>query len=103
LSEAVYDEFKRAVIARETANHTADLKFVGVDHAAIVDSACDGEWMTATTEFASNQVRVTRDRDGQIVEGDPYRIDLVKDRWTFSRRRQSADPNWILVATGDAA
>jgi predicted lipid-binding transport protein (Tim44 family) len=103
LSESVYDAFKRAVIARETANHTTDLKFVGVDHAAIVDSACDDEWMTATTEFASNQVRVTRDRDGQIVEGDPYRIDLVKDRWTFSRRRQSADPNWILVATGDAA
>lgn len=103
LSEPVYDAFKRAVVAREDVQHTTDLKFVGVDHAAIVDSDYDDEWMTATTDFASNQVRVTRDKDGNVVEGDPNRIDLVKDRWTFSRKRSSRDPNWILVATGDAA
>lgn len=103
LSDAVYDAFKRAVMTREEAGHTTGLKFVGVDHAAIVDSDYDDEWMTATVEFSSNQVRVTRDKDGNIIEGDPNRIDLVKDRWTFSRKRSSRDPNWILVATGDAA
>lgn len=103
LSESVYDAFKRAVIAREEAERATELKFVGVDHAAIVDSDYDDQWMTATTEFASNQVRVTRDKDGNVVEGDANRIDLVKDRWTFSRKRASSDPNWILVATGNAA
>jgi len=103
LSESVYDAFKRAVIMRDEAEQSSELKFVGIDHAAIVNSECDEDWMTATTEFASNQVRVTRDKDGNIVDGDPNRIDLVKDRWTFSRKRSSADPNWILVATGNAA
>ena len=103
LSESVYDAFKGAVVMRDEARQTSELKFVGIEHAAIVDSACDDEWMTATTEFASNQVRVTRDKDGNIVDGDPNRIDLVKDRWTFSRKRASTDPNWILVATGNAA
>jgi len=103
LSDSVYDAFKHAVLAREEAEQSTDLKFVGVDHAAIVDSEVGQEWVTATTEFTSNQVRVTRDKDGEVVDGDPNRIDLVKDRWTFSKKRSSSDPNWILVATGGAA
>ncbi|VAV89943.1 Transporter [hydrothermal vent metagenome] len=103
LSDSVYDAFKGAVVAREEAGHSTDLKFIGVDHAAIVDSQVDRDQMRAVTEFTSNQVRVTRDKDGNVVDGDPNRIELVKDRWTFSKKRSSRDPNWILVATGGAA
>ncbi len=103
LSDSVYDAFKLAVVAREEAGQSADLKFIGVDHAAIVDSQVDQGRMRATTEFTSNQVRVTRDKEGNVVDGDPNRIELVKDRWTFSKKRSSRDPNWILVATGGAA
>jgi predicted lipid-binding transport protein (Tim44 family) len=102
LSESVYGAFKSAVVARDGAGHTADLKFVGIERASIVESAVEGDTMSAVVEFASNQVRVTRDKDGEIADGDPNRIDLVKDRWTFSRKRLSNDPNWALVATGGA-
>jgi predicted lipid-binding transport protein (Tim44 family) len=103
LSESVYKAFKQAVVEREQAGHVIDLKFVGIDRAAITDSAVDNAQMTATVEFTSNQVRVTRDKDGNVIDGDMNRIDLVKDNWTFSRRRDSNDPNWALVATGGAA
>lgn len=102
LSDGVYDAFKSAVVARDEADHKADVKFVGIEHAGIVDANVDDTALTAVTEFTSNQVRVTRDADGEVVDGDPNRIDLVKDRWTFSRKRSSRDPNWILVATGGA-
>ena len=102
LSDAVYEAFKSAATARETAGHTTDLKFVGIDRSAIVDSKAENDVLSATVEFTSNQVRVTRDSDGNVVDGDPNRIDLVKDRWTFSRKRNSRDPNWALVATGGA-
>ena len=102
LDESVYGAFKGAVAERDAAGYQSDLKFVGIDHAAIVDSAADKDVMSAVVEFTSNQVRVTRDRDGEVVDGDPNRIDLVKDRWTFSRKRASGDPNWTLVATGGA-
>lgn len=102
LSDSVYGAFKSAVVARDAAGHAADLKFVGIERASIADSAVEGDTMTAVVEFASNQVRVTRDKDGEVVDGDPNRIDLVKDRWTFARKRASNDPNWMLVATGGA-
>ncbi|CAK9039362.1 Membrane-bound lytic murein transglycosylase A homolog (Murein hydrolase A) [Durusdinium trenchii] len=76
LSDSIYDAFKSAVVARDDAGHEVELKFVGIDHAAIVDSEVDGQTMSATAEFTSNQVRVTRDREGEVVDGDPNRIDL---------------------------
>ena len=100
LDESVYGAFKNAVVERDAAGHVADLKFVGIEHAAIIDSAVENGVMSAVIEFKSNQVRVTRDKDGEVVDGDPNRIDLVKDRWTFSRKTSSSDPNWTLVATG---
>ncbi len=103
LDTSIYDAFKSAVAARETAGQSVDLKFVGIEHAAIVASEVTDQWMSATAEFTSNQVRVTRDKEGEVVDGDPNRIDLVKDRWTFSRKLGSNDPNWTLVATGGGA
>ncbi len=100
LDESVYGAFKNAVMDRDAAGYASDLKFVGIEHAAIIDSAVENGVMSAVVEFKSNQVRVTRDRDGEVVDGDPNRIDLVKDRWTFSRKTSSSDPNWTLVATG---
>jgi len=102
LNDSVYEAFKAAVAERDSAGQVTDLKFVGIDRVAIVDSNVENEWMSATIEFTSNQVRVTRDSDGNVVEGDPNRIELVKDRWTFSRKHTSRDPNWMLVATGGA-
>ena len=103
LSDSVYGAFKGAVVDRDNAGHVSDLKFVGIERASIVESAVDDDVMSAVVEFSSNQVRVTRDKDGEVVDGDANRIDLVKDRWTFSRKRGSGDPNWMLVATGGAA
>ena len=103
LSQSVYEAFKGAVADRERQGLASELKFVGIDGASIVSSEADDEAMTVVTDFSSNQVRVTRDREGKVIEGDPNRIDLVKDRWTFSRKTRSADPNWVLVATGAGA
>jgi len=102
LGQSVYDAFKAALMQRETNEWTHELKFVGIDSASIARGSVENGELLAVVDFASNQVRVTRDKDGNVVEGDPSRIDLVKDRWTFSRRVSSSDPNWILVATGGA-
>lgn len=96
----VHDAFKAAVSARDGAGRRIDLKFVGVEQAKILSSEVAGGEATASVEFLSNQVRATYDQGGALVEGDPNRIDLVKDVWTFSRALSSNDPNWTLVATG---
>jgi len=102
LSPSVFEAFRAAVAARDAAGQRADLKFVGIDDARIATARVEAGALVAVTDFTSNQVRATYDRNGVIVDGDAARIDLVKDRWTFSRPVDSGDPNWTLVATGGA-
>ena len=103
LDSSVYETFKRVTAMREEASHTIDLKFVGIEKATLVETRVEKGRLFATAEFSSNQVRATRDKDQNVVDGDPVRIDLVKDRWTFSRKYPETNPNWILVATGGGA
>lgn len=103
LAPPVFKAFSAAVKSRRDAGQTSELQFVGIDSAAVVDtSEVDGQ-LKATVSFMSDQIRVLKDRDGNIIEGDPNRIDLVRDVWTFSRPVRSNDPNWILSATGAAS
>ena len=100
LDAAVYDVFKQVVDDRGASS--VDLKFVGIEDARIIESYVQNDTLYAVTEFSSNQIRATRAEDGTVIDGDPNRIDLVKDRWTFSRSIKSRDPNWMLTATGGA-
>ena len=100
LSPSVFEAFRAAVAARDASGHRTDLKFVGIDSAKIAAARVEAGALIAVTDFLSNQVRATYDRNGVIVEGDAARIDLVRDRWTFSRPVGASDPNWTLVATG---
>ena len=101
LSPSVFEAFRAAVAARDASGHRTDLKFVGIDSAKIAAARVEAGALIAVTDFLSNQVRATYDRNGVIVEGDAARIDLVRDRWTFSRPVGASDPNWTLVATGE--
>ena len=52
-----------------------------------------------TIKFVSEQVNVTRDTEGHVVEGDPNQVTDVTDIWTFARSVRSRNPNWKLVET----
>ena len=47
-------------------------------------------------------ISVTRDAEGEVVEGDPKKVREVTDIWTFARDISSKNPNWKLVATESA-
>ena len=49
--------------------------------------------------FQSKLVSVTRDKDGNVIDGNAEKVTDVTDVWTFARDLSSRDPNWKLVAT----
>ena len=72
---------------------------VGIREAEIVEADMDGRIANVTVKFVSEQVNVTRDENGDVVDGNPNLVIDVTDYWTFARDTQSSDPNWTLVAT----
>ena len=103
LDPGVYRAFEAAVKSRREAGQTSELNFVGIESATVANHNVENGTLRITVDFRSDQVRVLRDQNGEILEGDPNRIDLVRDRWTFARPLKSRDPNWILVETGGSA
>lgn len=103
IDPGVYRAFEAAVKGRRDAGQISELNFVGIESAQVVSAVVENGMIRIAVDFRSDQVRVLRDTKGDVIEGDPNRIDLVRDRWTFARPVKSRDPNWVLVATGGSA
>ena len=67
-----------------------------------MEAGLRGRDAAVTVKFVSEQVNATRDADGQVVEGDPNKVEVVTDIWTFTRNTRSRDPNWFLAETTTA-
>ena len=72
---------------------------VGILSADIAGAALKGDEAQVTVKFVSQQINVTKDQEGRIVDGDPSEVANITDVWTFARSVKSRDPNWQLVAT----
>lgn len=99
LSEEVYANFEQAIAAREQAGHKAETTLVRIKSAEIAEARMEGQSAFVAVKYVSEQINVTRDADGQVVEGNPDRITEATDVWTFARNTRSSDPNWTLVRT----
>jgi predicted lipid-binding transport protein (Tim44 family) len=103
LSRDVYEGFSEAITRREQAGETLETQIVGIDKAEIVGAGVSGRRASITVRFLSQMITATRDRDGNVIDGDPRRIREITDVWTFDRDVTSRDPNWRLVATEETA
>jgi predicted lipid-binding transport protein (Tim44 family) len=101
LGPVLFGSFEDAISQREQAGETLETTISSMKSATIDDVAFDGHLVSITVEFITDQVKVTRDASGEIVEGDPNRIETLKDIWVFGRDFRSNDPNWQLIATRD--
>jgi predicted lipid-binding transport protein (Tim44 family) len=99
LSREVFDGFDAAIRERETRGETVETRFVSIDKAEIVAAELRGRTAQVTVRFVSQLISVTRDREGNVIEGAPDKVTEVTDVWTFARDVSSRDPNWKLVAT----
>ncbi len=99
LSNDVYEDFTSAIKAREEAKETLETTLVGINEAEIIEAELQGKTAFVTVKFVSEQVNVTRNAKGEVVDGDESHVATITDIWTFARNTRSRDPNWTLVAT----
>lgn len=99
LSREVLDGFLAAIDAREKAGNKLESRFVGIDKAEFAAADLKGKRASLTVKFVSELISATRNRAGEVIEGDPQQIREITDVWTFERDVSSRDPNWKLAAT----
>tara|TARA_R110002020_G_scaffold80502_7_gene200851 strand:+ start:2343 stop:3056 length:714 start_codon:yes stop_codon:yes gene_type:complete len=99
LEKDVFDGFQRAISEREAAGQTVDFTFVGLPKVEYADAEYDKKNVLVTVRFHAEVVSATRDKDGNLVEGNADQVQTIADEWTFARNPKSRDPNWKVVST----
>jgi len=99
LSKKMYDQFNEALQDRSKRGHYAEITFVGVNSAIIKEHKKIDQILKVTVDFVSEVITCIKDKDKQIISGDPKKIKKIYDTWVFSRDIRSANPNWQLVDT----
>jgi predicted lipid-binding transport protein (Tim44 family) len=95
--------FEAAIDEREAAGHKLDNRLVAIERAVIEDARLEARTAEIEVRFDAFVVAVTRDADGEVVAGSMSDAIPTHDVWTFRRALGSADPNWLLVETDEAA
>ncbi len=99
LATEVYDSFAEAVKNRERDGEVLETSLIGIKSAELSGAELDGQIARVEVTFVSEQVNVTKDQGGNVVDGDAKAIETITDIWTFSRDTTSRDPNWALAET----
>lgn len=94
--------FATAIDARAERGETLDNRLVTIDRARIIDASCDNGLARVVVRFDADIAAITRDGDGRMVAGSMTDAVATHDVWSFVRRIDSSDPNWLLDET-DAA
>jgi predicted lipid-binding transport protein (Tim44 family) len=100
LSTEVFDSFDAAIKERETNELKTETRFVSIDKAEIVGAEVRDRSAQLTIRFVSQMISATRDKAGNVVDGNAESVSDITDVWTFARDISSRDPNWKLVGTG---
>ena len=103
LAEDVFDAFSEVVAARKARGLTVESEFGGIRELTLQEAEFDRATREGeiTIRFASELTSVTRDAEGNVVEGSKTELRRQRDVWTFARVMGANDPNWQLVATGE--
>lgn len=99
LSTEVLGSFANEIDRRQKAGETASTRIVAINDIELIDGAVREGVAQISARISAKLVSVVRNRDGEIVSGDPEVVVSTDDVWTFSRTIASNDPTWRLIAT----
>ncbi|MGF7150898.1 putative lipid-binding transport protein (Tim44 family) [Sphingomonas zeicaulis] len=103
VSDDVGRSFTTAIAEREAAGLRLDNRLIAVERATIANAVVEGRTARITVRFDADIAAVTRDAEDHVVAGSLTDAVQTHDLWTFERVLRSADPNWTLVDTDEAA
>jgi len=99
LDKKVFIDFNESVEERKKKGLISETTFIGINSADIKNYNQINNMFEVTVDFVSEIISCVKDKDKNLVSGDPEKIKKVYDTWKFSREVKSLSPNWLLVDT----
>ena len=99
LGKSLFNDFSEVIDERKKKELKYETTFIGVKSSKILEFKKIENIYKVTVNFVSEIITCVKDKNNQVIEGNPDTIKTVNDVWKFSKNMWSQDPTWYLVET----
>ena len=96
LSPNMFSNFSEAIKMRKKDKIKSEFTFIGVKESSVEKYEKIKDNLFATVKFVAEVISVKKDKDNNIIEGNPDKIKYVTDSWKFTKNINNNSPNWYL-------
>ena len=101
LGKDLFIDFSEVIEGRKKKQFKYETTFIGLKSSKILEFKKIENIYKVTVNFVSEIITCVKDKNNQIIEGNPDTIKTVNDIWKFSKNMWSQDPTWYLVETSN--
>ena len=101
LGKDLFTNFSKVIDERKEKQLKYETTFIGLKSSKILEFKKIENIYKVTVNFVSEIITCVKDKNNQIIEGNPDTIKTVNDIWKFSKNMWSQDPTWYLVETSN--
>ena len=101
LEKNLFNRFSEVIDERKNKQIKSETTFIGFKSTKVLEFKKIENIYRVTVNFVSEIITCIKDKDNQIIEGNPDTIKTVNDVWKFSKNMWSQDPTWYLVDTSN--
>ena len=97
LGKGLFNDFSVVIDERKKKELKYETTFIGLKSSKILEFKKIENIYKVTVNFVSEIITCVKDKNNQIIEGNPDTIKTVNDVWRFAKNMWSQDPTWYLV------
>ena len=101
LEKQMFTRFSEVIDERKNKQLKYETTFIGLKSSKVIEFKKIENIYRVTVNFVSEIITCVKDKNNQIIEGNPDTIKTVNDVWKFSKNMWSQDPTWYLVETSN--
>ena len=101
LGKGLFNDFSAVIDERKKKELRYETTFIGLKSSKILEFKKIENIYKVTVNFVSEIITCVKDKNNQVVEGNPDIIKTANDVWKFSKNMWSQNPTWYLVETSD--
>ena len=99
LEKEMFNRFSEVIDERKNKQLKSEITFIGFKSTKILEFKKIENIYKVTVNFVSEMITCVKDKNNQIIEGNPDTIKTVNDVWKFAKNMWSQDPSWYLIDT----
>ena len=97
LTKNIFVNFEHAIDHRNSENIKSELTFIGIKESSVEKFVKIKNDFFTTVKIVCEIISVKKDKDDNVIEGNPDKIKTVTDYWKFTKNALSNKPNWYLA------